>query len=60
MTRPTRPDEAGDYTEQGRFAAAGRTEQADEFAIVDGERHAIERDVASARRFKGFANVGDA
>src|SRR5213078_435448 len=36
-------DQAGDAVERRRLAAAGRPEQRDELAALDGERHAVER-----------------
>src|SRR5581483_991672 len=49
-----------DEIEQGGFAAAGRPEQSDEFAIADAERHLIERQhLASARRAVDVAHTID-
>ena len=43
--------EAGDASQRGRLAAAGRPEQDDEFSIVQGQRETIDgRDAAEADR----------
>ena len=47
--------EPRDDAEQSRFAAAGRAEQGDEFAVIDVERDAVE----DARARVGFIDVFD-
>ena len=36
-------DQPGDQIERGRLAAAGRTDQRDELAVLDGQRHVVDR-----------------
>ncbi len=47
--------ESGDDAKERRFAAAGRAEQGDEFAVIDVERDAVE----DARARVGFMDVFD-
>ena len=41
--------EAGDHAKRGRLAASGRTEQGEELAGFDAQRHAIDRDHVTER-----------
>ena len=52
--------EAGDEVEQRRLAAPRRADQADELAVVDGERHLAQRRGHAARgRFEALCDAAD-
>src|SRR5262249_60254325 len=52
-------EQAADDVEQSRFAAAGRTDHADEFPRRDAERNVIDRGENAVRSLEALDNVID-